>query len=240
MPATHGRPAASAELSPVTPETPGRGPSGAPWEPRPSRGVRRALLAAAAAAAVAVGALVVLGAVRPTQLRSADPGDRATTATAPDTVALTFDGTPALTEYHLGVSATDGTSVTSGAVRLERDRLAVPVRIDTDGTYLVGYHLLFTDGRELTGFTRFTVSAAGPADPGSTTVAAQTTQAAHAHSGTDPLSAAFVVLDAVLVVALLVLLLRRPRRARCAAPPETLAEPSDPASPTSRKAGPPT
>ncbi|WP_433042335.1 copper resistance CopC family protein [Dactylosporangium sp. CS-033363] len=178
--------------------------------------MRRRLLQAGALLVIAgVAVLMVLGAVRPTQLRTVSPGDGATLTAAPDEVALTFDGTPALAEFHLSVTGPDGRLVSQGDPRLTDRRLAVPARIAGDGTYQIAYHVLFTDGREVTGSAGYTVAAAGPAAPGNPAIAVAATQSDHDHTGGgDPFNAFLAVLGVVLALTIVALLLWRPRPER--------------------------
>ena len=75
----------------------------------------------------------------------------------------------------------------------------------------VAYHVTFTDGAVLAGSLRFTARSAAAAGQPSASASA------HQHD-IDPVRAGLLVVDGIAVLAVVVLLLRRPRRPRQPAP----------------------
>jgi methionine-rich copper-binding protein CopC len=162
------------------------------------------------AVAVAVIALAAVAAPGPVRLAEAFPTDGATLDAPPTDVWIAFsDGVQADT-FHLVVAPDGGGGPVSGTARLEGGVLAVPVSISEPGGYRVGYHLLLPDGRQLSGVTRFSVTAArdpvvAPRDPSSRGTG-------HQHAGRDPLTLSLLMVDLVLIAGLLAVMIRRPRR----------------------------
>jgi len=184
---------------------------------------------------VGVGAFValsvgILAAVGPpaARLTGAAPADGARLSVAPTEVWLTFNGAIDPEQFHIGVSTADGRVVTTGAPRLAGSRILVPVSIHNGGAFLVGYHVRLAQGSEITGVSRFTLALNGSpaptvsAAPASTVSAAPapTVSAAPAVAGgsddghghlNDPLSLALLGISGLLALAVLWLLVRRPR-----------------------------
>jgi len=163
------------------------------------------------AALVALAAAVLM---RPPQtdlaVAASTPADGATLATAPSEVELTF--TAPVRECHVSARDAAGTMVSLGEPRFDGGNLVrQPVLITAPGEVTVFYHARFEDGGELAGTMRFGVGTAagtaggtGPSPPDLD---------AHRHD-VDPLSAVLLVLDgAVAAGAVVLLVLRRPRRA---------------------------
>jgi hypothetical protein len=104
---------------------------------------------------------------------------------------------------------TDGSGAasarTAGALRQTTpQRLSQPISVPAAGVVTVAYHVTFTDGAVLTGSLRFTVGSGN--DTGQAAPASE-----HRHD-IDPVSAGLLVADGITVLAVVVLLLRRPRR----------------------------
>ena len=168
---------------------------------------------------VGVGAFValsvgILAAVGPpaARLTGAAPADGARLSVAPTEVWLTFNGAIDPEQFHIGVSTADGRVVTTGAPRLAGSRILVPVSIHNGGAFLVGYHVRLAQGSEITGVSRFTLALNGSPAP---TVSAAPTVAGGSDDGhghlNDPLSLALLGISGLLALAVLWLLVRRPR-----------------------------
>jgi methionine-rich copper-binding protein CopC len=173
-----------------------------PWLPR---------LAAGAAAGLAVGVAVMLAHGPHHRDRAAvtstSPADGATLARAPSEVGLAF--TAPVDPYRSHIVVTDGSGTasarTAGALRLtEPRRLSQPISVTAAGQVTVDYHVTFTDGAALTGSLRFTVA------PGND--AGQPAPVSGHRHDIDPVSAGLLMADGITVLAVVVLLLRRPRR----------------------------
>ena len=182
----------------------------APAQARPKDGSRwfGYLVAAVVCGVVALAAVTDQPTTR---VAGVTPADGSTVAGPPAEVAVIFDGVVRAREFHLSVApAGQGRSVAAGPAKLEERRLVLPVSVTTAGAYLAAYHVLLTDGRELTGVIRFTVAAGGPPVPAAAD-APPTGAGGHQHGADDPLSLGLLVLDLLLVVVVAVVLLRRPR-----------------------------
>lgn len=131
----------------------------------------------------------------------------------PTEVALTFDGPPKLTQMHLIVLG-PGVPADLPAPTLRGERVVLPVTLGAEGVYRLGYHVELVDGRQYSGIEDFTVSrGAAPAGPPPAAAPADAPpEAAHAHGNDDPSSAVLLVIDALLIGAVLMLLVRGPRR----------------------------
>jgi methionine-rich copper-binding protein CopC len=187
-------------------------------------------LAVGAAAALAVGLAVMLALVLADSpgdsprhhgraaVTSTSPADGATLARAPTEVALSFTRPVDRSRSHILVG--DGSAAASarnaGMLRqTEPGRLSQPITVTAAGAVTVAYHVTFIDGAQLAGSLRFTAqSAAAAGQPMSASSAAAS---AHQHD-IDPVSAGLLVVDGIAVFAVVVLLLRRPRRPRQPAP----------------------
>jgi methionine-rich copper-binding protein CopC len=191
---------------------------GSPPDLRARRPWRRRVAAGTVAlVTLAMVVLALLETAAPARLTAVTPADGSALATAPVEVSLTFTGAVRARQMHVGVSGVDGALV-GGAPRIDGTRVVLPVAIGRPGTYLVGYHLVLDDGRELSGSSRFTVASSGPigvvptpeqAAAGAEPAGAE--PAGHVHGGRDPWSIPLLCLDFLLIVALAVLLFRRPR-----------------------------
>jgi methionine-rich copper-binding protein CopC len=189
-------------------------------------------LAVGAAVALAVGLAAVLAVVLSLVLAnspgdspryqgraavtSTRPADGATLARAPTEVALSFTRPVDQSRSHVFVVAGSGAAPAGDAGALRQtapERLSQPITVTAAGAVTVAYHVTFTDGAELAGSLRFTAqSAAAAGQP-----AAPASASAHQHD-IDPVSAGLLVVDGIAVLAVVVLLLRRPRRPRQPAP----------------------
>lgn len=185
-----------------------------PWLPR---------LAAGAAVALAAGvALALLAEDRDhAAVTSTSPAGGATLAQAPTEVGLAFTGPVDPNRSHVLVTDGSGAPLTTGALRQTGpQRLSQPISVPAAGEVTVDYHVTFTDGAALTGSWRFTVGSGslGSGSLGSGAVGSSTAgsgqpapTSGHQHD-IDPVSAGLLVADGITVLAVLVLLLRRPRR----------------------------
>ena len=190
-----------------------------PWLPR---------LAAGAAVALAAGvALMLLTEDRDrAAVTSISPAGGATLAQAPTEVDLAFTGPVDPNRSHVLVTDGSGAPLTTGALQQTGpQRLSQPISVPAAGEVTVDYHVTFTDGAALTGSWRFTVGSGtvGSGTVGSGTVGSGTAGSSTAGSGQpaptsghqhdiDPVSAGLLLADGITVLAVLVLLLRRPRR----------------------------
>ncbi|MGW4461213.1 copper resistance CopC family protein [Micromonospora sp. NPDC004704] len=176
---------------------------------RPRRWRSRLGAALAVFAALAIGVPAVVGGPE-TELTGVSPTDGTTVPGPPAEVALVFTGPVDPREFHLTVADRNGRVVSSGAARLDGQRIVVPLALVPAGAYRVAYHVALPDGQELDGITDFSVTAgsaerwtAPPPDPA--------LAGAHAHGGADPLSVVLTCVALLLIGALLYLLLSRPR-----------------------------
>ncbi|SCF01999.1 hypothetical protein GA0070216_10454 [Micromonospora matsumotoense] len=134
------------------------------------------------------------------------PADGSRLDTGPTEVRLRLAGTPDTDEAHVSLTPADGPQVPTGASRRDGTDLVVSVPALPQGSYTVAYHVWLTDGRQSTGRSVFAVGAAPLLPP-----AAVVPETGHQHVGTDPLDGLLLVLDLALLIALSVILLRRPR-----------------------------
>ncbi len=126
------------------------------------------------------------------------PADGSTLVEPPAEVWVSIpDG--GVREAHLTVTSDGGASVTTGPAVTRGDVVAVPVSIASDGTYVVAYHLVGTDGQVQAGMTRFGVG----------TAPQQGNSMGHAHSS-DPINVVLTVIAAAAVIAMLFVLFRKP------------------------------
>lgn len=152
--------------------------------------------------ATGVTVLALVTALTPARLAEVGPADGATLAQPPAEVAVRFTRVVSLREAHLTVATADGRQVAAGDPQVRGPWLVAAVQIPDAGSYLLAYHVALTDGRVFSGVTTFMVSSDGVAKPVVAT--------AHTHSD-DPLSIALTIIAAVSILALLLLLIRRPR-----------------------------
>jgi methionine-rich copper-binding protein CopC len=112
---------------------------------------------------------------------------------------------------HVGVTGGSGTEVSAGEPDVRAGRVVVPVTVTGRGDVTVAYHVTFVDGATRVGAYRFSVGT-GVA-PAALSVDAGRRAAAdlpHAHE-IDPVGAALLVVDAVVLAGALLLLRLRPR-----------------------------
>lgn len=164
------------------------------------------------AALAGVAAMVLPGAARADpQLTGSTPADGAVVSAAPREVLLAFGAVPRPGDAHVSVTDARGEVVSVGRPRVTGNTVRQAIAGAATGAAAVTYHVTFDAGGQASGVVRFGIGAGGgldrPADA-----------AVHAH-GIDPLSAVLLVVDGVaLVVVVLLLVLRRPRRDAPTAP----------------------
>ncbi|GHJ07508.1 hypothetical protein TPA0907_18750 [Micromonospora humidisoli] len=134
------------------------------------------------------------------------PADGSRLATGPTEVRLRLPGPPDPDEAHVSLTPAQGPQVATGASRRDGTELVVSVPALPQGSYTVAYHVWLADGRQSTGRSVFAVGAAPLLPPADVAPAT-----GHQHVGTDPLDGLLLVLDLGLLVALSVILLRRPK-----------------------------
>ncbi|MGB2567051.1 copper resistance CopC family protein [Micromonospora citrea] len=194
---------------------------------------RRTLAVATALAAigiaVAVGAVARQSDATPARVLAVTPADGAALTSTPDevTLRLSTGADPVLS--HVTVRDSAGATVNDGRVRADGERgLRQPVRLARPGDYSVAYHITFANGQDDTGVLRFSVgTGVAPRSTGEIPDAI-TDSADHAH-GVDPVGATLLVVDGLVLLAVLVLLLRR--RPSGTPDPATVGTPT-PAGPT--------
>ena len=179
------------------------------------------------AVAAAVLSLIGLTVVAPTMAWArqdggvvAVPAAGAALGTAPADVTLTFNDAVDPDQSHVVVDDSAGTNVAAGEYQLLDPRVVrLPVHITTSGDFTVAYHITLTDGTTVTALYRFSVGTGRPPAVLDEAARASATEAVtqHAH-GIDGLSAVLVVADGLVLLAALVLLLRRPRPSRRSPP----------------------
>ncbi|SBT46668.1 copper resistance CopC family protein [Micromonospora narathiwatensis] len=169
-----------------------------------------------AGSALAVAALVALFALAarvdpapsadsPAEVVSIAPADGAVLADPPDAVEIRVSGRPDVRRSHISVYDGDSVRLDTGEVSAAGDDgLRQTIRLDRPADLTVAYHVVTTDGRDVSGIVRFTVGAAGGAAP-----PAAPTAEAHAH-GVDPFGATLLVVDGLALLVVVVLLVRRP------------------------------
>jgi methionine-rich copper-binding protein CopC len=141
------------------------------------------------------GVLALVTGARPVRLAGADPADRALLATSPAAVTLSFTARPDPEQTHVTVVGPAGRAVTNGPPQIAGAAVRQQVSIVDAGSYVVGYHVVFAGGRELTGQETFTVR-----HPGGGTDPPPVAGSTHSHGAPDPLTAGFLVLDGLAVV----------------------------------------
>ncbi|RKR86902.1 hypothetical protein BDK92_1172 [Micromonospora pisi] len=193
-------------------DPPGGGPD--PTGPSPRQRWRGRLTAVAfVVAAVGIGLPAILGTSQPASLASMTPADGARLAAAPTSVVLAFAGDFAPDEVHVTVATAAGVTVSEGDPQVDGDDVRVQTGSAGPGGYLVAYHVLLDDGRSLSGMSRYTVDPSLP-DARAAESSGQPSPAADAHAHVppaDPVNVALTCVAVVLVGAMAVLLLSRPR-----------------------------
>ncbi|MFG3708317.1 copper resistance protein CopC [Micromonospora sp. NPDC047670] len=142
------------------------------------------------------------------EVASVHPADGAVLADAPSAVRIRVDGRPDVSRSHISAYDADRSLLNRGALTAAGpDGLAQAIAVTAGGEVAVAYHVVTADGRDASGVARFTVGAAGGA-------AAPPEPAAPAHAhGVDPVGAALLAVDGLVLLAVLVLLARRRSRA---------------------------
>ncbi|MFI7552669.1 copper resistance protein CopC [Micromonospora sediminimaris] len=147
---------------------------------------------------------------RAVEVLSMEPSDGAVLPDLPTTVRIRVAGEPDPGRSHIVVYDADRIRLNTGpAVPDGDDGLRQQVAVTRPGQLAVAYHVVTVDGRTASGIARLTVgspNAAAPAGP-----ADATDDGAHAH-GVDPMGAALLALDGLVLLAVVILLLRRPTR----------------------------
>ncbi|GIG41614.1 copper resistance CopC family protein [Cellulomonas phragmiteti] len=167
--------------------------------PRPLTPRRAGALAALALLLASLGtALLASPAAAHNTLRSTDPADGSTVATAPAQVTLTFDQPALELGTQIVVTGPDGVAVSDGPVQLVDVSVVQPlVTTLPAGTYDVAWRVTSADGHPLTGAFTFTATepvgvpapAEEPTDASEPTDAAATTaEATPAAEPSDPAS----------------------------------------------------
>lgn len=174
--------------------------------------LRRATALLVLTLVVAMLGLPTAGAAQGGLTRSS-PAAQAALAGAPAAVELTFSTTPTVADSHVSVIGDGGAKVNaSGLALVAGGTLRQPVSIDTTGDFTVAYHVELEDGGEASGSLRFSVGTgvAPPASAQAVEAATATVADGHGH-GVDPVSAALLVIDGLVVLGVVALLyLRRP------------------------------
>lgn len=148
------------------------------------------------------------------------PADGAALTVAPTEVRLTFSAAVEAGVSHLSVRNGAGREVTGSAdPRSAGERtLWVPVTAAGPGDYTIAFHVVFTDGSQLTGARYFSFgtgvppAAHGFADRQAAAAAAVNAHAGHNHD-IDPASAVLLVVDLLVAGVVGLLLVLRPRPA---------------------------
>jgi methionine-rich copper-binding protein CopC len=143
----------------------------------------------------------------PFAVTSTGPADGATLARAPTEVGPAFTGAVDPNRSHIVVTDGSGTASARTAGVLRRPaprRLSQPTSATAAGEVTAAYHVTVTDGTALGGSLRFTAPSGNDAGQSAPT-------SGHRHD-IDPVSAVLLVADGITVLAVVVLLLRRPRR----------------------------
>jgi methionine-rich copper-binding protein CopC len=172
-----------------------------------------ATVAAFALAILAVGAPALLDSPAPVRLAATVPAPGAVLPAAPEAVSLRFTGAVAAVEVHVTVADAAGATVSAAPV-VSGSTVTAPLTARGPGPYQVVYHVLLADGRAVAGASRFVVDPAAPpaADPPAAPGASPPVEAEHVHvPPPDPLNVALTAVAALLILALLALLLTRPR-----------------------------
>lgn len=169
---------------------------------------RRVAGIAVAAVALAVVGLGLAAKPAPLEAVATYPAAGAVLDGSPGQVWVSLRGAARPREFHIAVSHRDGgVPVATAAARLEGQNLVATVPALPAGEYLMGYHVVLADGRQISGLSPFTVGAAGGPPP-----PAAAPPAGHAHGGKDPVTGALLVLNIVLIGLVTLLFLRRRRR----------------------------
>ncbi|MEV6810531.1 copper resistance protein CopC [Micromonospora sp. NPDC051296] len=151
------------------------------------------------------------GAGTTVEVLAMEPADGAVLPDLPTTVRIRVAGQPDPTRSHITVYDAERTRLDTGSIASDGDDgLRQQVTISRPGQLAVAYHVVTVDGRAASGIARLTVGSPGAADPAGAPARAAEPEA-HAH-GVDPIGAALLALDGLVLLVVLVLLLRRPNR----------------------------
>jgi hypothetical protein len=129
-------------------------------------------------------------------------------------VNLMLSAAPDPNLSHVSVVDSDRRPVGTGDLTLVGGRqLRQPVRIAARGNYTIAYHITFEDGSDLIGVVRFSVGTgvAPPVPDAAGQRADEDLAQQHVHD-IDPMSGVLLVADLAVLVAVALLLLRRPGR----------------------------
>ncbi|MBO9569629.1 MAG: copper resistance protein CopC [Cellulomonas iranensis] len=122
-------------------------------------------------------------------LRSSDPADGSTVATAPDAITLTFDQAALELGTEIVVTAADGTIVSEGPAQLVDTSVVQPLAAERPaGAYSVMWRVTSADGHPIIGAFSFTATdaAGAPAAPAEPTPDAQPTPDATDEASPEP------------------------------------------------------
>jgi methionine-rich copper-binding protein CopC len=149
-------------------------------------------------------------------LVSSTPANGSALADPPAAVELTFASRPDPAQSHVAAYDSAGTSLDSAKLTgTGSASLRQPVAAAAHGTVVVAYHVVLAGGDEATGQIRFSVGTGSPPSTGDSAAqnAAEAVVNQHQH-GADPLSAALLVVAALVLVGAILMLerpsLRRP------------------------------
>jgi methionine-rich copper-binding protein CopC len=170
---------------------------------------RRAAVLIAAAGLLAAGVTMLANPpAAAAKLSAATPADGASLAAAPAAVSLTFSTT--VGEAHVQVSG----ARTGQPPVIDGRTVTQPVTAARAGGHLVSYHVLTSGGREVSGTLAFTTTRSGgpaaglpAAEPGADPAAD-----GHQHDGPDPVTAALLGVNLLVLLVLGVLFVRTGRR----------------------------
>jgi len=114
-------------------------------------------------------------------LISSDPANRASLATGPSKVSLTFDLPVKESFSTITVVGPDGNHYEGGPSTVDGSTVSSPVQpLGPVGTYTIGYRIVSDDGHPVSGAIRFSLTQAGPGHgtPAAQAAASNSTQAA--------------------------------------------------------------
>jgi methionine-rich copper-binding protein CopC len=156
-------------------------------------------------------------AAAPGVVTATSPAAGATLTRAPIQVDLAFSGPVDIDRSHVWVRDSSGASTNVGGLALVGfDRIRQRVNIGAVGDVTVTYHVTFGNGTQLADGLQFRVNglAAGPDSAAAIgSESAAVAASGHRH-GIDPISAVLLALDGVVALAVVGMLMRRPRSAR--------------------------
>jgi methionine-rich copper-binding protein CopC len=120
-------------------------------------------VAAVVVLAASVATLAVTTTTTPVRLRSAAPANGASLTAPPDRIRLHFTSRPDPAQVHVTVVDAAQERRDLGGPTVTGDTVVQRVGIDAGGGYLVGYHVVFGNGRQASGLIGFTVLSGPPA-----------------------------------------------------------------------------